>query len=125
MLKQVIAIVAFVGILFQTFSSLTVYTAFYLNQNYIAKNLCENRDKPMKKCCGKCYLKKKLAQQQKQDQVPNSQNQRDKQDVVLFFDNYKPAIAFTIPENVAQQYSSYDDLFTSSFHHAVFRPPVA
>jgi hypothetical protein len=28
---------------------------------YIAKNLCENRDKPAMKCCGKCYLQKKLA----------------------------------------------------------------
>jgi hypothetical protein len=31
------------------------------NRAYIAKNLCENRNKPELKCCGKCYLRKQLA----------------------------------------------------------------
>ena len=39
----------------------TVVVGFYqLNKGYIAKNLCENQDKPELKCCGKCYLRKEL-----------------------------------------------------------------
>lgn len=34
---------------------------YQVNKDYISKNLCENRDKPKMKCCGKCYLKKKLS----------------------------------------------------------------
>ena len=41
---------------------------FHLNRDYIARVLCENRDKPLLHCDGKCYLAKKLKQQQdKQD----------------------------------------------------------
>lgn len=43
--------------------------AYYqINKDYIARVLCENRDKPDLHCDGKCYLAKKLkAQQDKQD----------------------------------------------------------
>lgn len=34
---------------------------YQCNKSYIAQNLCENRDKPALKCCGKCYLRKQLA----------------------------------------------------------------
>jgi hypothetical protein len=33
---------------------------FNYNRADIAKNLCENRDNPQMRCCGKCYLKKQL-----------------------------------------------------------------
>ncbi|MFY9153777.1 MAG: hypothetical protein WAO52_17290 [Prolixibacteraceae bacterium] len=34
---------------------------YALNKDYIAKNLCINRDKPKSCCEGKCHLKKELA----------------------------------------------------------------
>lgn len=34
---------------------------YALNKDYIAKNLCVNRDKPKSCCQGKCHLKKELA----------------------------------------------------------------
>lgn len=41
---------------------------YHVNKEYIARVLCENRDKPQLHCDGKCYLAKKLkAQQDKQD----------------------------------------------------------
>jgi len=55
------AIFALAGILLQTFSQVVVVAEYYANKNYIAKNLCKNRDKPMMHCDGKCCLKKKLA----------------------------------------------------------------
>lgn len=33
---------------------------YYANYNYIATELCENRDKPFLECNGKCYLAKEL-----------------------------------------------------------------
>lgn len=44
--------------------------AYYqVNKDYIARVLCENRNKPELHCDGKCYLAKKLkAQQDKHDQ---------------------------------------------------------
>ncbi len=37
-----------------------VYICFKLNQDYIAKNLCINRDKPESCCEGSCELEKAL-----------------------------------------------------------------
>lgn len=37
---------------------------FHINRDYIAKILCENRTRPQLNCNGKCYLAKKLKQQQ-------------------------------------------------------------
>lgn len=43
---------------------------FKLNESRIAKELCENKDKPVLKCNGKCYLAKQLkkAELQEDDQ---------------------------------------------------------
>ncbi|HEX8279356.1 MAG TPA: hypothetical protein VF540_11700, partial [Segetibacter sp.] len=57
----------------QTFSRFVVEADYFINKGYIAKYLCENTSKPKMNCCGKCYLNKKLKQQEKQDQqTPNS-----------------------------------------------------
>ena len=68
MLKQLIAFLLLIAFATQTFGQAITVANFYINQNYIAKNLCENRDKPQLKCCGKCQLSKKLKQEEKQDQ---------------------------------------------------------
>jgi len=36
---------------------------YFVNYDYIASELCENRDKPILTCNGKCYLEKQVAQQ--------------------------------------------------------------
>lgn len=58
--KKILAIILFACMLVQCTAHLTIVGLFKLNQDYIAKNLCENRSKPQKKCCGKCYLRKQL-----------------------------------------------------------------
>ncbi|MGB5242101.1 MAG: hypothetical protein WBN16_06805 [Lutimonas sp.] len=36
---------------------------YLLNYNYIANQLCENREKPVLACNGKCYLEKQISKQ--------------------------------------------------------------
>ena len=43
---------------------------YLLNYDFIAKELCINRDKPIQTCNGKCYLEKEVAKQQ--NLMPNS-----------------------------------------------------
>lgn len=57
----------------QVFYSLGVTVYWLANHDYIARVLCENRDKPGKHCDGKCYLRKKLAAAQ-QDSTPAGQS---------------------------------------------------
>lgn len=55
---------------------------FLINQNYIAKNLCENRDKPQLHCNGKCQLCKKLTQEDNKDKQ-NPQRRNEERNEVL------------------------------------------
>lgn len=43
------------------------YVEYALNKSYIAQVLCVNKGKPKLTCMGKCYLKKQLRQQQKEE----------------------------------------------------------
>jgi len=52
----------------QAFSHWFVVMNFKLNQDYIAKNLCENQLRPKLNCKGNCVLMKKLKQQEKEEQ---------------------------------------------------------
>lgn len=51
-----------------TFSQWGTIAYYQINKAYITRVLCENRDRPQLNCNGKCYLAKKLKEQQeKQD----------------------------------------------------------
>lgn len=70
-LKRLVACILIMAVLAQTFSKGFILVDFFANRDFIAKNLCENKDKPQLKCCGKCQLNKKL----KQDETPEGQGQ--------------------------------------------------
>ena len=54
--------------LLPTVSQWGIIAHYQLNKAYIARVLCENRDKPQLHCDGQCYLAKQLeARQDKQD----------------------------------------------------------
>jgi len=122
LLKKIIAIIACLGILLQTFSQVVIVAEYYANKDFIAKNLCENRDKPMMHCNGKCCLKKKLAKEAG-NQAPSPRNQKYEQVVNLFCADTKFEIQHGVPTNVSNQYFSNNDLRTFSFHPSIFHPP--
>lgn len=65
-----------------SFKSVGPVLNYYMNQDYIAKNLCENIDKPVLKCNGKCYLAKELAKvaKEQEDESGTPQSKKIKQD---------------------------------------------
>lgn len=82
MFKQSIAILFLVAFMAQTFSKAVIVCSFYANQSYIAKNLCENRDKPKSCCAGKCQLKKRLNKDTNEDKQ-NTERKGGKETEVL------------------------------------------
>lgn len=60
--------------------------AYYrVNQDYIAKNLCENRDKPKMNCNGQCYLAKQLkAQEEKESKSANDRLEKLPEIILAF-----------------------------------------
>lgn len=66
----------------------SVYVAYYqINQDYIATVLCINKAKPASTCNGKCYLSKKMKEQEKQEQTIPSVL-KGLEEVVLFFTDF-------------------------------------
>ena len=66
-----------------TFSQFAIILNFLSNQDFIAQNLCENIERPELECNGKCYLMKKLKEDEKQkggDKIVHSE-------VILFLDS--------------------------------------
>ena len=56
----------------QVFSKWLMVLDYTVNKNYIAKTLCENRDKPKLNCNGKCQLMKKMAAEENQNNKTSS-----------------------------------------------------
>jgi len=107
----------------QSASKLLIMANYEINKAFIAKNLCENKAKPMMHCNGKCHLKKQL---QKQDKKENSgpNSVKEKQDV-QFFSEKKAASQFSPVTEKIKLNSIY--LFSNYSTHlfAVFHPPQA
>jgi len=76
MFLKPISILLVFSLLSANLSGLFVYLGFEANQSYIAKELCENKDKPQLHCEGKCFLKKKLKQAQEKEQKQERQSQK-------------------------------------------------
>jgi hypothetical protein len=123
-LKRFFAIFALVGILLQTFSQVVIVAEYYANKEYIAKNLCENRDKPKMHCDGKCCLRKKLAKEGK-EQGPTPRSQRNEETVVLFFEQTNITLPTGATATTKPEYYSYNDLDIRSYSAPIFHPPGA
>ena len=59
--KKTVGFFLFCLLTLQIFLIPALTMSFKLNQNYIASNLCENKNKPALQCNGKCFLKKQIA----------------------------------------------------------------
>ena len=63
-MRSFLAYILLFSIMLPTISPWGTIAYFHLNREYIAKVLCENRQRPELKCNGQCYLAKKLKQQE-------------------------------------------------------------
>ncbi|RVU24780.1 hypothetical protein EOJ36_07135 [Sandaracinomonas limnophila] len=59
--------------------------AYYqVNRDFIAKNLCVNKDKPKMNCNGHCYLAKQLKAAEEKETKSNSEKLEKMPELVLF-----------------------------------------
>jgi hypothetical protein len=121
-LNKIVAILALLGIFLQTFSQVVIVGEYFAQKDYIARNLCENRDKPQMHCNGKCCLKKKLAKDAK-EQAPAQRNQKSEQVVNLFFADADFNIAPHFLAEVVNRFFTTNDLRTYSYQGTIFHPP--
>jgi len=120
MLLKSTSVLLLISLLCANLSNAFVYLGFEVNQKYIAKELCENKDKPQMHCNGKCYLMKKLKQAQEKEQKQERQSQKPQvQDAIvgttLVFKQYAFAeINFHVPFSTGMP---------QSIKNSIFHPP--
>lgn len=71
-MKKITIILLVVVLLAQIFSNAVIVVNYVVNRDYIAKTLCENRNKPKMHCNGKCYLMKQLRKENSKEKSPLS-----------------------------------------------------
>ncbi|PYF72934.1 hypothetical protein B0O44_105309 [Pedobacter nutrimenti] len=77
MLTRLTAILLIFCSISANLSNLFIEAGFEMNQAYIARELCVNKDKPQLHCNGKCYLLKKLKQAEEKEQKQERQAQKN------------------------------------------------
>lgn len=100
-----------------------VYLEYALNKEYIAANLCENKDKPAMHCSGKCQLKKQLA---KASETGDAQNQKGATQMppADYCEEINP-YSFSVIIPVAPSFVPYQaGSFPAGYKANVFHPPA-
>ena len=124
-MKKILVILLTLLIFIQPLSKVWIFVSFKINQDYIAKNLCENRAKPILKCNGKCQLMKKLKQADKDEEKQTPQTIKEKLEVLYCHNqanfNVSQKFAFEVKK---QSFFGYKFQNHSSYQSTIFRPPI-
>jgi len=67
-MKKLSSYILLLCFVLQSTAQVWIVTSFYIQRDYIANNLCENRFEPIPICQGHCYLTKQLKENEKQEQ---------------------------------------------------------
>ncbi|MFC4097707.1 hypothetical protein [Euzebyella saccharophila] len=71
---------------------------YFQNYDYIVKVLCENKEKPMLECNGKCYLSKLLAEEADDESNPFSEKLSKYEIPLLLHESESLEIEFELSE---------------------------
>lgn len=105
----------------QSFVSLVYDIDFWLNKDYIAANLCVNKDKPQMHCNGKCFLAKEKQDAEKQSQQPNS-DKKDKFEIQPFFLPETTSVN-CINVSIGILYGNEKNVLLTGYTNKLFHPP--
>jgi hypothetical protein len=76
-MKYPVTILLILLVASQTFSKWCLILEYQVNGDFISKNICVNRSTPLSCCKGKCYLNKKMTEDESQQQTPGKGAQKD------------------------------------------------
>jgi hypothetical protein len=123
MIRNCTTIFLLLALLVSTFSKAIIVVEFYANQNNIAQNLCENKDKPMMHCCGRCQLRKRLAHEDDQNKN-NPERKSENNDQVAFLKDFTAVLPAPLLSFRHLRYHSYTSAVPIDHSVAIFHPPA-
>ena len=125
-MKSALALLLFFAMQLPLMNQWGAVAYYRVNRDYIAKNLCENRDKPMMNCNGQCYLAKQLKAAEQKEQKSNSERLEKMPEVVLAFQAIEPVFSalFSAPIAIENHFST-QECFPNAAAKGFFHPPRA
>ena len=107
---------------FQFFVKIGIVGHYLLNKEYISKVLCINKDKPSLNCEGRCQLKKKLNQQNEQEnKLPSSV--KEIVETVLFSTPIESLSLTSFFKSLDIVTPTYAFSCINAYQEAIFQPP--
>jgi hypothetical protein len=107
--------------LFKAFLAPAVFIDFKLNQDYIVKVLCINREKPQLECEGQCILMQKM--KSTQDHEGPEQSQSPKTQLLEIFSELTSLFQPLSFPSSDQAFFMYDEEVSSENFSRIFHPP--
>jgi len=122
LVKKILPILLISSFLLQCSGYLIIYADFVAHQDYIAKNLCENRDRPDMKCNGKCQLCKRLKAEDKKENkgLPALKTLK----MFVLYSSPKNIFHFSSSSDGSKFASDYLNNISVSHLQTVFHPPL-
>jgi len=106
----------------QLLNKLMTFAAFKLQEDYIASELCENKDRPEMHCNGHCQLNKKLQEDTEENGTPARPKFSEEQNMTLFL--FGQAFLLNPPEIPGSHWiSRHEDITNDPDLREVFHPP--
>lgn len=123
-LKNIVSILLALLILLQSFSKVWIFISFKIDQDYIAKTLCINRDKPEMLCSGKCVLKQRIKAEEENERKEIPQKCKAQKEVFYYLNNFNWQIEpGSDRKSKAKKTYSHQNLCASAFLQSIFQPP--
>jgi len=104
-----------------TFSQWLLIACFDINETYIAKELCVNKNNPSAHCNGHCYLNRELNNQEKSSNPLNTSS-KEKFEIQLFCIDAS-SIINVVSSTVATTHSYLQNFTAQEFLQYNFHPP--
>ncbi|CAD0007211.1 hypothetical protein [Flavobacterium salmonis] len=120
-MKKCITLIVLMLLAFQNADSLWIIGDFYINQDYIAQNVCINRFDAVPICNGKCYLEQKLKANDREEQKFPTVTYRE---VQLFLQNQIPFSFTVVFFSLKKEYPmlrAYNQRYSYIF--SIYHPP--
>jgi hypothetical protein len=122
--RKAIAIIVFLSLFSQCVIQLGVLAYYNLNKDYIAKNLCVNRNKRGSKCCGKCFLTKQLNKVDDTDWGKNLPNKIEKNEPFVYVITAKFTFRNLQTASLSVKNPARQNMHGSILPHSFFHPPA-
>lgn len=93
---------------------------YWMNRDYIASVLCENKDKPELECNGQCHLKKQIKEQSDKEKEGEEVSERLMVEFIRAIDEFAVVVEDETHEIIP---SYYCDNLDAGVKQGIFHPP--